>query len=160
ATSEFGVGVALIGAGAFVTAHGADVTVSGARTMWNGEQVDTLTSQGLQYAGMSRQAANLTDAGISVVGSLGASAVTRAPSVASAVAGGSDEAVSAAPTVARAVAGGADETASSVTLAFKPGLPTGHNMVGVTTEGTTTWSHLVVGNLDEVSGGMSRVASS
>ena len=40
--------------------------------------------------------------------------------------------------------GGADEASYGVTLAFKPGLPTGHNMVGVTTEGTTTWSHLVV----------------
>lgn len=159
ATSEFGVGVALIAAGGVVTAHGADVTVSGARTMWNGEQVDTLTSQGLQHAGMSRSAANLTDAGISIVGSLGASAITRAPTVAASVAGSADEAATAAPTVARAVTGGADEAASSVTLAFKPGLPTGHNMVGVTTEGTTTWSHLVVGSLDEVSGGMSRVAS-
>jgi hypothetical protein len=46
-----------------------------------------------------------------------------------------------------------------VTLAFKPGLPAGHNVVGVTTEGTTNWSHLVVGNIDEVSGGMSRVAA-
>jgi len=85
ATSEIGVGVLLIGAGAVVTAHGADTTVSGVRTMWNGAPVDTFTSQGLQAAGMSRTAANLTDAGIGVVGTLGASAVTRAPAVAAAV---------------------------------------------------------------------------
>ncbi|RPI94809.1 MAG: toxin, partial [Chloroflexi bacterium] len=78
ATSEIGVGVLLIGAGALVAAHGADVAVSGARTMWNGTQVDTFTSQGLQAAGMSRTAANLTDAGISIVGSVGAGTATAA----------------------------------------------------------------------------------
>jgi RHS repeat-associated protein len=165
ATSEIGIGIPIAAAGVFVAAHGSDVTVSGARTMWNGEQVDTFTSQGLQaYAGMTRTEANLTDAGISIAGSLGSSALTRAPGVVSAVAGSADEAAAAAPTVIRAAAGTADEAAgaaqSSVSFAFKPGLPTGHNMVGVTTGGTTQWSHLVVGSLDEVSGGMSRVASS
>ncbi|TXH37733.1 MAG: insecticidal toxin complex protein [Burkholderiaceae bacterium] len=155
ATSEIGIGIPIAAAGVLVTAHGADVTVSGARTMWNGEPVDTLTSQGLQELGMSRGAANLTDAGISVVGSLGSGLVTRAPGAV--VAG--EELLRSGDDVARVVAGGADEAASSVTIAFKPGLPTGHNMVGVTTEGTTTWSHLVVGQLDEVSGGMSRVAT-
>lgn len=159
ATGWTGVGVGLAVAGGAVMAHGADVTVSGGRTMYEGEQVDTLTSQGLQAAGMSREAANLTDAGISVVGSLGAGAVTRAP----AVAGAADDVLSASDDVVRvATAGDEAVTAgqSSVSLAFSPGLPTGHNMVGVTTGGSTQWSHLVVGSLDEVSGGMSRVASS
>lgn len=164
ATSEFGVGIAIAGAGLVVTAHGADVTVSGARTMWDGEQVDTFTSQGMQAAGMSRTTANLTDAGISIVGSLGSSAALRAPGVVGAVAGSTDEAAAAAPTIVRAVTGGADEAAgaaqNSVSFAFKPGVPTGHNMVGVTTGGTTEWTHLVVGSIDEVSGGMSRVAAS
>jgi len=116
ASSEIGIGIPIAAAGAFVTAHGADVTVSGARTMWNGAPVETLTSQGLQAAGMSRRAANLTDAGISVVGTLGASLAIRAPAV-----------------------------APSVSLAFRPALGAGHNMVGVTTsEGTTAWTHLVV----------------
>ena len=110
--------------------------------MWNDEPVDTLTSQGLQAAGMSRGGANLLDSGASIVGSLGASALTRAPGV---VAAG-EQALSAGDDVVRAAAAGTDE-ASSVTLAFQPGLPTGHNMVGVTTGGTTTWSHLVVQSL-------------
>jgi hypothetical protein len=60
--------------------------------------------------------------------------------------------------VARVIATGADE-ASSVTIAFKPGLPVGHNMVGVTTNGTTAWSHLVVEGLKPVSGGASQVVA-
>lgn len=167
ATSEFGVGVLLMGAGAVVTAHGADVTVSGGRTMWNGEQVDTVTSSALQeYGGLTRTQANLADATISVVGSLGSSAVTRAPAVVSAATSTADEAITAAPAVVEAAspaattaASSADEVVNSVTLAFRPGLPTGHNMVGVTTGGTTQWSHLVVESVDEVSGGLSTVAS-
>ncbi|RYZ01021.1 MAG: RHS repeat-associated core domain-containing protein [Myxococcales bacterium] len=125
ATSEFGVGVPILAAGVFVTAHGADTTVSGIRTAISGEQVDTLTSQGLQAAGMSRRAANLTDAGISVVGTLGAGAATRAPAAA----------------------------AGEVSVAFRAGAPVGHNMVGVSTaaEGTQ-WSHLVVRGAETTSG--------
>jgi len=81
ATSEIGIGIPIAAAGVFVAAHGIDTTVSGARTVWEGKPVDTLTSQGLQAAGMGRTAANLTDAGISVVGTLGAGAVARAPVV-------------------------------------------------------------------------------
>jgi len=144
ATSELGVGIPIAAAGVFVTAHGADVTVSGARTMWNGAPVDSFSSQGLQELGVSRTKANLIDAGVSVVGTLGAGALTRAPGVL--VAG------------EEALASGAQE-ANSVTLAFRPGLPVGHNMVGVTTEGTTTWSHLVVESTEQVSGGLSTVAA-
>jgi hypothetical protein len=138
AASEIGVGVPVAAGGALVTLHGADVTVSGFRTMWNGEQVDTITSQELQeHTSLTRSQANLVDAGISVVGSFGAGAVTRSPAVASGLRG--------------AVAAD-DAAANSVTLAFKPGAPVGHNMVGITSEGTTTWSHLVVGELAETGG--------
>lgn len=135
ATSEFGVGVAIAAAGVFVAGHGIDTTVSGARTTWEGKPVDTLTSQGLQAAGMSRTAANLTDAGISVVGTLGAGTVTRAPAVAAAV-----------------TEGGAEVT-PSITVALRPALGPGHNYVAVTTaEGATTWSHLAVGGATNTSG--------
>jgi RHS repeat-associated protein len=148
ATSEIGVGIPIAAAGVFVTAHGADVTVSGARTMWNGAPVDTFTSQGLQAAGMSRTGANLTDAGISIVGTLGAGAVTRAPGVAAAV------------TDSATATEGATQTANSVSLAFKPGVLTpGHNMVGVTTEAGTEWTHLVVGPTARTSGVVTAGAS-
>jgi hypothetical protein len=138
AASEIGVGVPVAAGGAVVTLHGADVTVSGFRTMWNGEQVDTITSQELQeHTSLTRSQANLVDAGISVVGSFGAGAVTRSPAVASGLRG--------------AVAAD-DAAANSVTLAFKPGAPVGHNMGGITSEGTTTWSHLVVDELAQTGG--------
>jgi RHS repeat-associated protein len=81
ATTEFGVGLALIAAGGVVTAHGADTVIAGVRQVAAGEQRDTLTSTGLQAAGLSRRTANLADAGISVVGTLGAGLATRAPGV-------------------------------------------------------------------------------
>jgi hypothetical protein len=153
AASEIGIGIPIAAAGALVAAHGADVAVSGGRTMWNDTQIDTFTSQRLQTAGLTRTQANLADAGISIVGSLGASALTKAPVAASALATTAEETSSAAAPAVRTVAGAtgaADEAAAnSVSLAFKPGLLAGHNMVGVTTEGATQWSHLVV---DEVAG--------
>ena len=127
ASSEIGVGVPIAGVGVAVFAHGADVTVSGARTMVNGAEVDTFTSQKLQAEGMSRTKANLADAGISVIGSLGAGAITRAPTVAGAV------------TVADEVA---QVGRPSVSLAFKPGIGPGHNMVGINPGSGTQWSHL------------------
>jgi RHS repeat-associated protein len=128
AASETGVGIAVAAGGAAVTLHGVDVAVSGFHTMRKGEQVDTRTSRTIQqHTSLTRSQANLLDAFLSIAGSLGASAVTRAPAAASGVRG--------------AVAAD-DAAANSVTLAFEPGVP-GHNMVGITSEGTTTWSHLV-----------------
>jgi RHS repeat-associated protein len=75
ATGVSGVGIV---AGIAVAAHGLDTVQSGMRQAFSGEQTDSLTSHGLQAAGMSRQAANLTDAGIGVVGSFGASAASGA----------------------------------------------------------------------------------
>ena len=112
ATSEFGVGVALIAAGSFVTAHGADTTVSGARQLVTGEHADTLTATGLQAAGMSKSTANLVDAGISVVATLGASAVTKAPTVAAAA----TDAVNEAAFVHRTTAASAELINESATL--------------------------------------------
>jgi RHS repeat-associated protein len=131
ATSEIGVGIPLIVAGVFVTMHGCDVASSGAMTMLKGEQVDSLSSQGLQVAGMTRTQANVLDAEVSIIGSLGSSAVTRAPS-----------------TIV-AVSDGAKASQSSVSLAFKPALGPGHNMVGVNTGTGTQWSHLVVDELKD-----------
>jgi len=117
--------------------------------MWNGAQVDTFTSQGLQAAGMSRNAANLTDAGLSIVGTLGAGAVTRAPTAIATVA------------ETATTTEGVTQTTNSVSLAFKPGLlAPGHNMVGVTTEAGTEWTHLVVRTSSAskiVTSGVSRV---
>jgi len=88
ASGAFGVGTSPTGIGAVagaagvvggvaLGAHGVDTFQSGIRQMWTGKAVDSITSTGLQAAGMSPQAANLTDAGISLVGSFGAGAATR-----------------------------------------------------------------------------------
>jgi len=78
ATSWAGVGIPVAVGGGLVVAHGADVTAAGFRTMWYGKQYDTFTSQGLQAAGMSQDAANIVDAGISIVGTAGAGLLTKA----------------------------------------------------------------------------------
>jgi RHS repeat-associated protein len=135
ATCEFGVGCFVAAAGVAVVAHGVDTTQSGIRTAIKGEQIDSFTSLGLQELGMSRGTANIADAGISIVGTLGASAVTRAPSAAVAV-----------------TEGGA-QTTPAVTLALRPALGPGHNYVAVTTaDGVTTWSHLAVDGATKTSG--------
>ncbi|MFC5288550.1 SpvB/TcaC N-terminal domain-containing protein [Actinokineospora guangxiensis] len=76
ATSWTGVGAV---AGGVVVVHGADVTATGLRQLWTGEQESSLTSQAIQAAGVSRENADLVDAGISVVGSMGTSAMAQAP---------------------------------------------------------------------------------
>jgi hypothetical protein len=73
ATSWTGIGAV---AGGAVAVHGLDQLQAGIRQAWSGSQVDSLTSSGLQTAGVSRNAANLVDAGISVVGSGGAGIAT------------------------------------------------------------------------------------
>lgn len=133
ATSEFGVGIPIAAAGGLVAVHGADTTISGFRTMVNGKDVDSFTSQGLQGLGMGRTAANLTDTGIGIVGSLGSSAALRTPAVASALTK-------------------AAQSETSVTLAFKAAKPIGHNIVGVNTGAGTRWSHLAVNNAERSQG--------
>jgi len=137
ATSEIGVGIPIMAAGAFVTAHGADVTVSGARTMIAGEQVDTGSSMLMQEAGMSRTSANLVDAGISVVGTLGAGAATKAPAAAV-------EGINLAqPSVSISHAAGAPSAAG---ITNPLGYAVGHSRIGITLgdETATVWSHLTV----------------
>jgi hypothetical protein len=68
--------IALAVGGTAVGAHGVDQFQAGIRQMWTGEHLESLTSGAIQSAGMSPRAANLTDAGISVVGSLGAGFAT------------------------------------------------------------------------------------
>lgn len=140
-TSELGVGVPVAIAGGAVTLHGADTTISGWRTLWNGEQVDTLTSSVILQdgLGMERSHANLADGAISIVGTLGANVATRAPALVTTVAA---DGTAAAPAV---------ET--SISIAFKPAGAVGHNMVGVTTETGTTWTHLVIAESGATTGG-------
>jgi hypothetical protein len=77
-----GVGLVL---GAAVAAHGLDTTQAGVRQAVTGEQTDTYTSLGMQkWLGMSRTAANLVDAAIGVIGTLGGALATKAPTVAAA----------------------------------------------------------------------------
>ena len=79
ATSWTGVGAV---AGGAIALHGFDTAIAGFREVATGSQVDSLTSQGLQAAGMSKNAANLTDTGIGIAGSLGAGTVTGLSKVA------------------------------------------------------------------------------
>jgi len=68
-TSWTGVGAV---AGGAVALHGLDQIQAGLTQSLTGNQTDSLTSSGLQDIGLSQNAANLTDAGISIVGSMGA----------------------------------------------------------------------------------------
>ena len=90
ATGWTGVGLLLVGAGAVVTAHGIDTIQAGVRTVITGQPVDTFTSQKLQSAGLTRRQANLVDAAIGVVGTLGATAAAKAPSIVAAARTGSE----------------------------------------------------------------------
>lgn len=111
--------------GGAIPLHGADVTVSGARTAWYGREYDTFTSQGMQGLGVKREWANVADAGVSMMTSFGGGAILRGPRVAKALTQLANR-----PT--------------SISLAYKPGLPLGHNMVGINAGQGTQWSHLVI----------------
>lgn len=87
ASSALGVGIPLFAAGVLVTAHGLDTTSAGLGQLWSGQQTDTLTSQALQRAGVSGPTANIIDATVGVVGTLGATALGRAPSLLGALRG-------------------------------------------------------------------------
>ena len=60
--------------GVAVGLHGTDVAIAGYYAMVNGVPQDTLTSQGLQAVGVPQDWANGIDAGISMVGTMGAGA--------------------------------------------------------------------------------------
>lgn len=72
ATATGVTGVGLV-AGIAVAVHGVDTIQSGLRQAFSGEQTDSFTSKGLQAAGMTQTQANLTDAAIGIVGSVGTS---------------------------------------------------------------------------------------
>jgi len=82
ATAPTGVGpvlgVAGVTAGVAIGAHGLDQIQTGLRQAYYDTPTASFTSQGLQSLGMSSQAANLTDASISIVGSIGAGFATTA----------------------------------------------------------------------------------
>lgn len=59
-------GIGAVG-GVVIAAHGIDTIQAGIRQAMSGEETDTFTSQGLQAAGMSRNSANLADAGLGLV---------------------------------------------------------------------------------------------
>ena len=64
--------------GAAIGTHGIDNVQAGARQMWTGRPVDTMTSGMLQSAGLSRQTANTVNAVLSVATTLGTSAANMA----------------------------------------------------------------------------------
>jgi len=75
-TVESGVGAIGIPVGLAVATHGVDTVQSGARQLFSGEIVDSLTSQSLQSFGLSKTTSNTFDAGIGIVGSGGAGLVS------------------------------------------------------------------------------------
>jgi RHS repeat-associated protein len=113
-TSWTGIGAV---AGGVVAVHGTDVAISGFRQLISGKDTSSLTSQGLQAAGVSREKAELVDSAISIVGSAGAGIATStirgasraAPRVAASVS--DDVAERAAP---RAASSAADDVARAV----------------------------------------------
>jgi hypothetical protein len=80
ATSWTGIGVVVgaagVAGGAALSLHGLDQIQAGLRQAWTGKATDSLTSTAMQAAGVSRNVANGIDAGISIVGSMGAGAAT------------------------------------------------------------------------------------
>jgi RHS repeat-associated protein len=81
ATSPTVIGALGFGAagafGVIVGAHGVDTFQTGVRQLFSGEEKETLTSTDLQYlTGMSPRNANLTDAGIGLVGSVASGLLT------------------------------------------------------------------------------------
>ncbi len=76
ATSWTGVGAV---AGAVVFVHGADVASTGLRQIISGDDESTLTSQAIQTTtGVTKQTADVLDNSVSVVGTLGTSALASA----------------------------------------------------------------------------------
>ena len=86
-----GAGVVVATGGGIVTLHGLDTMQAGFRQFTaplldlnvraEDDEVDTFTSEGLQHFGLNRQEANLVDASIGIVGSLGAGAVTTSSKI-------------------------------------------------------------------------------
>lgn len=77
-----GSGGVMAPVGGIVMAHGLDHFFSGLQIAFSGIPGDTVTSQLLQKTGMSSQTASLIDGSISIVGSLGGTAMMRASQLA------------------------------------------------------------------------------
>jgi hypothetical protein len=73
----YATGVLAAPAGWAVMTHGLDHFITGMRTVITGRYGETATSQFLQKTGMSAQAANFIDSGISMGGGMGGVAVIR-----------------------------------------------------------------------------------
>ena len=83
AASEIGIGVPIAGLGLVIIAHGADTTQAGVRQTVTGDPTDTITSTELQeHTSLTKNQANLVDAGIGLLFTLGGSAAARAPEAA------------------------------------------------------------------------------
>ncbi len=83
-TSPTGVGAVVgVGGGLLVGGHGIDTLQAKARQVYSGVNTDTATSKYIlqEGIGLSRGTANFTDAGIGVVGTLGAGLLTKVPAV-------------------------------------------------------------------------------
>jgi hypothetical protein len=64
--------------GAIVTAHGLDNYIAGMNKLMTGKPTETVTSQLLQSTGLSSQTASLIDSSLSMVGTIGGTAILRA----------------------------------------------------------------------------------
>lgn len=66
--------------GAALTLHGADQVSAGLKQLFTGKETETLTSQGLQKAGLSKEQAEVVDMTISVAGTTAGAKTISAPS--------------------------------------------------------------------------------
>ena len=106
---ECSAGTLLCGSGVgcaatvLICGHAADTMSSGAHEVWNGVPQQSLTSRGLQAAGLSREQADFGDAviGLANVGAAGAKATGTVATIRGATAGAS--AVDSLPGAARAI---------------------------------------------------------
>jgi RHS repeat-associated protein len=84
----FAMGTAVTGVGAaggvLVALHGLDQVIAGARSLGSGRPEESVTEMALEKAGVPKAGARWIDAGISVVGTMGTSAISTAPRIAAA----------------------------------------------------------------------------
>ena len=98
ATSWTGVG-AVLGGAALV--HGCDVAASGITQMISGEETSSLTSQGLQAAGVPKETAERIDVGLSIGFTFGSGIASNVGSITTKVSSTSTTAVSETGTVSK-----------------------------------------------------------
>jgi RHS repeat-associated protein len=130
---ECSAGATLCGSGVgcaatvLICGHAADTISSGAQEAWNGVPEQSLTSRGLQAAGLSREQADFGDAviGLANVGAAGAKATGTVRTIRGAGAGGS--AVDALPGAARAII----DPRKLTEYALNPAHPVGGNKARV-----------------------------